>query len=261
MRAISLGYHDILDPKGLPFLDPRGATSAYSVHRAEFRSQLQAIARTSASSNVVTIQQARKWDTQVPVFMSFDDGQAGAYTCAAEELEECGWRGHFFITTSWIDRPGFLSRTQIRELHARGHVIASHTVSHPSRMSELPWDSLLREWRESIDTLSEILGTKIEVASVADGYYSRRVGLSAAAAGIRVLFNSEPTSSTSFVEDCLILGRYAVQAQTREAEIVAIAKGEVWPRWKQSALWSIKGVAKSVGGQQYLNLRRRLLAK
>ena len=261
MRAITLGYHDIIDPNGPAFPDPRGASSTYSLSRAEFRRQMQAIARTSAANSVVTIQQARQWGTQVPVFMSFDDGQAGAYNCAAEELEACGWRGHFFVTTNWIDRPGFMSRTQIRELHERGHVIASHTLSHPSRMSELPWDSLLREWGESVETLSEILGTKVEVASVADGYYSRRVGQSAAAAGIRVLFNSEPTSATSFVDDCLILGRYAVQAQTAEAEVVAIAKGENWHRWKQSALWGIKGVAKRVGGQQYLNLRRRLLSK
>lgn len=261
MRSISLGYHDIIDPQGPQFSDPRGASSAYSITRAEFRNQMQAIARTSAASNVVTIDHARKWDSQVPVFMSFDDGQEGAYSCAAEELEKCGWRGHFFITTSWIDRPGFMSRAQIRELHGRGHVIASHTVSHPSRMSELSWDVLLREWRESIDTLNEILGTQIEVASVADGYYSRRVGLSAAASGIRVLFNSEPTTSTSFVEDCLILGRYAVQAQTPQDEVVAIARGEFWPRWKQSALWGIKGVAKSVGGKHYLSLRRRLLSK
>ena len=92
--------------------------------------------------------------------MSFDDEKAGVKSCSAKGLEACGWRSHFFITSSWIDRPGLMSRSQIRELHEREHVIASHTLSHPSRMSELSWDSLLREWGESVETLSEIPGKK-----------------------------------------------------------------------------------------------------
>ena len=42
--------------------------------------------------------------------------------CVADELEQMGWRGHFFITSDWIGRRGFLTAGQIRELRRRGHV-------------------------------------------------------------------------------------------------------------------------------------------
>jgi saccharopine dehydrogenase-like NADP-dependent oxidoreductase len=62
-------------------------------------------------------------------------------------------------------------------------------------MSKLSWAELLREWKESCAKLSDILQEPVVTASVADGYYSRKVGKAAAAAGIQVLFTSEPSAN------------------------------------------------------------------
>jgi peptidoglycan/xylan/chitin deacetylase (PgdA/CDA1 family) len=193
--------------------------------------------------------------------LTFDDGGTGADTCAADELERHGWRGHFFITTDWIGCPGFIDAARIRDLHHRGHVIGSHTRSHPSRMSHLSWDELISEWTESRKALGDILGASIDTASVADGYYSRRVGRAAAAAGLQFLFNSEPNQTAREIDGCLILGRYAILANTTASQAAALACGQLHACFRQSAAWQSKKLVKTLAGETYLTLRGKLLSR
>jgi len=128
-------------------------------------------------------------------------------------------------------------------------------------MSHLGWDALRREWSVSCAILSEILGERIRTASVADGYYSRKVGQAAAASGLEVLFNSEPTTAISVVDDCLILGRYSIKAGMPGIASGAIAAGRIWPRWRQAALWEAKKTAKRLAGESYFSIRKLVLAR
>ncbi len=258
MRVISLGYHDIID-SGSPSGDTlRAAAGAYALNRHEFRSHLQAVH--SSQSPVSVVQQAIK-GTTCSVLFTFDDGAIGSYRYAADELENLGWRGHFFITTDWISKRGFMEPAHIRDLHRRGHIIGSHTCSHPSRMSSLPPERLRHEWSASCKILENILGAPVDVASVSDGYYSKRVGLSAQASGIQYLFNSEPTDRPEFVSDCLVLGRFPIFSSSPPSLARAYAAGERLPRLRQSVAWNIKKLLKSVGGQTYLTLRRAVLSR
>jgi len=193
--------------------------------------------------------------------LTFDDGGISAHSLAADMLERHGWVGHFFVTTDRIGTPGFLSKEQIRDLRQRGHVIGSHSCSHPTRMAQCTRAELQREWHQSVHMLSEILDEPIPIASVPGGYYSQVVGETAAEAGIRVLFNSEPTAAVSKVGDCKLLGRYFIQ-RGMPAEISgAFAAGRFGPRFKQAAFWQLKKVAKAAGGSAYLKLRETLLKR
>ena len=258
MKAVSLAYHDVTDgSKGA--LPSYGAL--YRLDHKDFHNHILSIWQQAGQAAVGFIDRFRRWEGDVPVFLTFDDGGLGAYTYVADNLERYGWRAHFFITTDWIGRTGFLDRQQIRELRSRGHVIGSHSCSHPERMSHLSWDRLLREWRESSTILSDILGEQVKVASVPDGYYSRKVGKTAAAAGIEVLFTSEATSATSALDGCLILGRYFIQVHTPPAVSGAIAAQRLWPRWRQTLLWGAKKPIKALTGQSYGAVRRYLLSR
>jgi peptidoglycan/xylan/chitin deacetylase (PgdA/CDA1 family) len=197
----------------------------------------------------------------VPAFLTFDDGELGSYHWVAPELESRGWRGHFFITTDWIGRQGFMDRGQIRELRKRGHVIGSHSCTHPARMSKLGWGELMKEWSESCAILSDLLGEKVKLASVPDGYYRRHVGEAAAAAGIEVLFTSEATAATAVLNGCLILGRYFIRIHTPPMVSGAIAAGQILPRLRQTLLWEVKKSAKALTGETYFALRRYLLSQ
>ena len=128
-------------------------------------------------------------------------------------------------------------------------------------MAQCTREELQREWRESVRVLEDILGEPVPVASVPGGYYSRMVGETAAEAGIRVLFNSEPTAAVSSAGECVLLGRYFIQRGMPAGISGAFAAGRFGPRWKQSAFWEIKKVAKAVGGKAYLNVREKLLKR
>jgi hypothetical protein len=261
MQAISLGYHDIVDEGHRPPNDGSRHSGRYKLGQEHFCAHLDSIWRGCDHSSVRVIDRARQWQAETPLFLTFDDGAVSSYTIVAGELEKRGWRGHFFITTDWIGRPGFLKPQQIRELHARGHVIGSHSCSHPARMSKLSWQELLREWKESCAILSDILQESVVTASVADGFYSRKVGMAAAAAGIQVLFTSEPRAKVSVVNGCFVLGRYSIQSQTPPSVSGAIAARNRWQRLRQAILWQAKKPVKALAGESYFTIRRLLLSR
>jgi len=110
--------------------------------------------------------------------------------------------------------------------------------------------------------LSEILGTKIRVASVPGGYYLRRVAEAAVAAGIEVLFNSEPTSRVERrVNGCLVLGRYSIRQGVSAEAAARIASGDWPPRLRQYVFWNSKKIAKHLAGSYYIALRKSVLNK
>jgi len=257
MNALSLGYHDVTEEDAVPETTRRPAAAHYRLSRPQFREHLEAIRGAGRQVSKVAEPSA----SGSPLFLTFDDGGAGADSVAADELERVGWRGHFFITTDWIGCPGFLDARSIRELHRRGHVIASHTRSHPSRMSRLGWDELISEWKDSRSVLEDIVGEAVTSASVADGYYSREVGRAAAACGIRYLFNSEPTQLVAEVEGCLVFGRYAILASTTASQAMALACGKRSACYRQSVSWRAKNLVKTIAGERYLDIRRAILAR
>jgi peptidoglycan/xylan/chitin deacetylase (PgdA/CDA1 family) len=265
MKVISVMYHDIV-ARGLP--DESGFAGAdaalYKLEREEFAGHLRAIdasVREQAMSTVFDLPQEMQARATPPLLLTFDDGGVSAHTSAAGMLEAYGWRGHFFVTANYIDTPTFLSRAQIKDLHARGHIIGSHSSSHPLRMARCSWDELMDEWRTSIEILSGVIKEAVTVASVPGGYYTRRVAEAAAQSGIKYLFTSEPTARCMTVDGCLVLGRYSIQRWTSAETAAAIASGKLAPRIKQQALWTAKKMTKAVGGEYYLKARRALIGQ
>lgn len=261
-RAISLLYHDVIcgnDPDASGF---QGANAAeYKLSRDEFSAHLQAI-RTALKTPVLTVNELYTANSRSPpVMLTFDDGGGSAWEYIAPMLEAHGWRGCFFITTDYIDQPAFLSRDQIRDLHARGHVIGSHSCSHPLRISDCSRKQLLDEWQNSLQVLEEILGQPVTIASIPGGFYARKIVETAYESGIRILFTSEPVQKIADVGGCTVIGRFSVKrgdSPTLPAEFV---RGNRLRRFRQYAYWNIKKVAKALGGPLYPWLRTAYLAR
>jgi len=262
MRALSIMYHDVVEDAKFDSSGFSGeSANSYKLRREDFARQLEAIRSAVPEGAVSLISQRRALGIPPPVFLTFDDGGSSAHWPIAAMLESYGWRGHFFVTTGRIGSPGFLSQAQVYDLHRRGHVIGSHSHSHPTRMAALAPDAMEREWRDSLARLAAILGETVKVASVPGGYYSRRVGRSAAAAGIEVLFNSEPSAAASSIDGCLVLGRYVLKRGMGPEWAAGFAAGRRAPRWKQAALWNSKRMVKMLSGGAYLKLREALFEK
>ena len=243
MRALAIMYHDVVEDGDFASSGfPGEGAHVYKLRREDFERHLDAIGG-------------------LKVELTFDDGGASFLHPIADLLEARGRRGCFFITTGRIGTPGFLSEEAVPELHRRGHVVGSHSASHPTRMAALSRAEMDREWRTSLERLSSLLGEPVTTASVPGGYYSREVGLSAAAAGITRLFTSEPTSRVSRIEGCLIHGRYVVKRGMAPSWSGGFAAGSAAWCWRQSALWKAKRVAKALGGSAYVKAREAILER
>jgi peptidoglycan/xylan/chitin deacetylase (PgdA/CDA1 family) len=234
-------YHDVVE----------GSSDVYAIEPDRFREHLDAIGRAPAP---VDDYAAGDW------LITFDDGCASTLP-VAEELSRRAWRGHFFIATDMVGRPGYLDWDGVRAVAAMGHLIGSHSCSHPDRMADLTYDQLLDEWTRSGALLTEVLGRPIRTASVPGGLYSASVGRAAAAAGYASLFTSLPTQRVRSIQGCRLIGRWAIRRDTTAAQAAAVAGGARLEWARQLAAWRARGVAKKVAGRRYESMRRTLLAR
>ena len=256
MKLSTLMYHDVVasfdrDCSGFEGED----ASRYKITEEMFSQHLDTLARNLVNPPTLFqdvhfsgVPESGAWA------LTFDDGGAAALRIA-DMLEMRKWRGHFFVTTDHVDKKFFLNRNQIRQLRERGHVIGSHSRSHPKRMADQDPVRLLDEWRGSLMAIEDILGERVVVASVPGGYYDKSVAEAAALAGITCLFNSRPTRSSYFEGNCRIVGRYAVMRTTSPRAALALASGDSVRCGLRRFLWELKNVARRAGGAHYETLR------
>ena len=256
---ISLLYHDVVPSGELTSSGfPDAGAAIYKLTRPEFEHHIEAIAHWAQSSEVILLNSGQQKVPPKALLFTLDDGGVSSMLIA-DLLEAQGWHGHFFITTDYIGRPGFLTASQIRELRNRGHVIGSHSCSHPARISHCALAQLDHEWRQSVQILCNCLGERVVVGSVPGGFYAPRVAEAARGARIEVLFTSEPTSRLGLTYDCLIVGRYSIQQGTSANRVARIARGDPGPRLRQYFFWTTKKLLKRIGGHYYIALRKKLL--
>lgn len=255
MLIPTLLYHDVVAGGEWSASGFTGAgADVYKMDRSDFEAHLRGLeALDTPPSLAGTEAGAHPWR------LTFDDGGISSLTEIAPLLEQRGWRGHFFMTSGQIGAPGFLDADGLREMVRRGHVIGSHSVTHPLQMASCSRAQLQREWKESNEQLTEILGFLPTVASIPGGAFSTAVAEAAGEAGIRVLFTSEPTPKSWTVGPVLCHGRYTLWRGMAPGIALQCARGEgIWPR-RQWLAWNTRKLAKRALGPAYLGLRSRLL--
>jgi peptidoglycan/xylan/chitin deacetylase (PgdA/CDA1 family) len=249
MRLVSLLFHDVYaaDPAETGFT--AGSADRYKLTVAAFEAALAAIAR--ANTRPPVLAPAIGSIDPRAYAITVDDGGVSYYTHIAPGLEARGWRGHCFMTTGMIGRPGFLTRAQLRELDARGHVIGSHSATHPTRFSACPPARMLEEWRTSRAELEDLLGHEVRVASLPGGYFSMAVARTAADAGYTVLFISEPVMTARQFGPCALVGRHTLFADSDPALAHALVARERAALHRQWLVWNAKKLLKPVLGPAY----------
>lgn len=260
MRALGLLYHDVVERADFSASGfPGGDANRYKLEVDDFAEHVHSIARLAGRKAGTAVELLNGTAADPLLLMTFDDGGVSGYTHVADLLADVGWAGHFLVTTDRIGSPSFMTGEQIRALRRRGHIIGSHSTSHPARMSACGWDELVREWSQSRQTLTDILGEDVTVASVPGGYFSTRVARAASVAGIRLLFTSEPVMRCRVIDGCVVVGRYCLQRGDSPRSAARIARGDWSPRLRSWVSWNAKKVAKTLGGGLYVRARVALL--
>jgi peptidoglycan/xylan/chitin deacetylase (PgdA/CDA1 family) len=255
---VTLLLHDVYGDSPAESGFPGPAAARYKLRREQFEAQLAGLASLAGGPPVLLgTSPAFPGGSTRGLAITVDDGGLSYYTIVADRLEALGWRGHCLVTTSCIGRPGFLDARQLRELHARGHVIGSHSVSHPGRFSACSWADMLHEWRDSRCALADLLGEDVVVASVPGGYFSPRVAEAAGQAGLRVLFTSEPQTRIGRRAGCAVVGRFTIRPRHPRDFARRLAAGEIGARGREWLGWNLKKLLKTCLGEAYVRLARR----
>lgn len=255
-RLLTLLYHDVYRANPTESGFHGHAAGRYKIALPAFKGQLAQLEAVVGSFPLVTMEYDNP-DGCTPFAITVDDGGVSYYTLIAECLEMRGWRGHCFVTTGWTGKPGFLDAAQLRELHARGHVIGSHSVSHPQRFAACSWEEMLREWSESRKELQDILGADVTSASVPGGYFSTQAALAAHAAGFTALFTSEPRTRTRDIGGCRVFGRHTLRHGHPEDLAARLARGDLSTLCSEWLSWNAKKVLKKAMGANYPRLAAR----
>ena len=225
-RVAAFACHEVTDEPGSSGLQRPGALR-FTLTRRAFARGLQEIARVPHVPALVT-----DLDLTLPgqhLLLTFDDGGRSALY-AAEELNRRGWRAHFFIVTALIGGRTFLRGEDIRHLRSAGHVIGSHSHTHPNIFRELSPERMTEEWRISAEVLADLLGEPCLTASVPGGDISRTVLESGAASRFTHLFTIEPQLRPYRVDGCWILGRFTLKEATSQARMQDLVHFRGWTR-------------------------------
>jgi peptidoglycan/xylan/chitin deacetylase (PgdA/CDA1 family) len=258
--VIALMYHDVVaagaeDSSGFPGRD----AALYKVTPELFEAHLSAItgrARPDEDSHAHPALPAHP--ARPAPLLTFDDGGISGMT-AADVMERHGLTGFFFVTVNYLGAPGFLTPRHLRELRQRGHIIGSHSCSHPLRMGHCPLSRVLEEWTRSRAAIADALGEEPVDASVPGGDFAPHVATAAGAAGFTRLFTSEPVRTPHHAYGVMLHGRFIIQRRTSPRTAAALAAGSRAACTRQAVAWAAKKIGKQLGGTRYLDLRRLLL--
>lgn len=231
-RVPVIMYHDILPEKQVFF----------DVTPAEFEADLQLI-RENGLTPISLDQLVAHLRTGIPlppkpILLSFDDGYEGHYTYVYPLLKQYGYPGMFGIYTNKVGRTlgrSSLTWEQLREMAADPLVtIASHSISHPPDLRELPDDHLRQEIVESKRILETELGIAIEHFVYPEGNTDERVQRWVQQAGYQsaLTMNDEMNLFAGASESLLSIQRVG-QSQL-ETVIQQAYGGPPLPRWGQA---------------------------
>jgi len=255
-EVAGLMYHEVTDdPKTSGFQRP-GALP-YTLTKDAFARHLDAIAGGPRAPEIVSELDLSGNGARRHVLLTFDDGGASALY-AAEELQRRGWKAHFFIITGRIGERTFLKPADIKTLRAMGHVVGTHSHTHPDIFRALPRELMATEWRVSRAILESLLGEPCITGSVPGGDISRAVLTSAVESGIRYLFTSEPLLRPEKIGDTWVFGRVILKAGVSPTTIRNLVSFRGWQRVQ--LLRRLGGIARTLFPPlyaQYVRLRTR----
>jgi peptidoglycan/xylan/chitin deacetylase (PgdA/CDA1 family) len=204
----------------------------FAVSPRAFREHVRAITasgRTPASiAEIAATLRGSRAAADRLVAITFDDGFEDTPR-AVSELVEHGLRATVYVTTGMLDRPGALSRSQLRTLSEMGDAVelGAHSVSHP-HLDALPLAQVRREVGDSKRQLELVLDRAVETFAYPHGSYDAAVRAAVVEAGYRSAAAVKNAISHPR-DDPWAIARYTVTASTSAERVREILEGRGAP--------------------------------
>jgi peptidoglycan/xylan/chitin deacetylase (PgdA/CDA1 family) len=162
------------------------------------------------------------------VVLTFDDGYDDNYEHAFRLLKEHGMVGTFFVTTDFVERPGYLTWGQVTEMADAGMEIAAHSSNHAD-FTKIGPTELRRQLVEPKAILEQRIGRPVRFMAYPAGKYNAAVMAATRAAGyeaaVTVLHGTRHVPGSAFE-----LRRVRARGADTAAEIVTRMTP---PSWRQ----------------------------
>jgi len=164
---------------------------------------------------------------------TFDDGKKGSLI-AAKMLKKYNMQGIFFIITNKISEPGYIDIKEINEIHRMGHIIGSHSHTHPN-FKKISDDEVTFELFRSKEILDNLISQKVTKFAFPGGQRKTHHSKIALELGYTEIYNSiEKISYPKQVEQT----RFHIRQSNRGCvkKIIMLQKSYLLKRYLRSVL-------------------------
>ena len=208
-----LMYHGIRSQAGKE--KPR---DKYCLDENRFVSQLDRCSR--AALPVVSLK--HNWrnarDAAGAVVATFDDGSASDFDVALPRLLERGYSADFFVNSSTVGKPGYVSWEQLKEMDRAGMSVQSHGSEHVP-LTLLSGRALREQLLRGRTEIQDRLGSEVEFLSVPFGFLNSRVVDAALQIGFTAVCDSVSWPARM---GSRVIHRIAVERSTSDREFEAL---------------------------------------
>ena len=253
--TVFLMYHELALP-GRATCHAEPGYTRYVVSASDFRDQMHRLA--AGEWRLKTVSEAIQSFDGKSVCITFDDGCETDLLYAAPVLKDIGAKATFYLTVDFLGKPGYLSHSQVRDLHALGFEIGCHSLTHPY-LPDVDDQRLYEETAGAKGQLEQIAGVAVEHFSCPGGRWDHRVLEAVKAARFHTMATSRtglnfPSTSP------FSLTRVAVLANTSASSLLRTCRGQgiLQARLREAARDAAKRV---LGNSGYDSLRGLLLGE
>ncbi len=247
-------YHEI-ERLDRPLCNKDPGYVRYVLSEATFSSQMKALVRNGLRGLSVGEALTGR-DLPQAVAITFDDGSETDCLLAAPLLAQNKFKATFYVVSNWINRKGWLSSRQLRELADADFEIGCHSRSH-TFLTDLQLPDVKKEIITAKVELEQILGRPIEHFSCPGGRWSPRISEVAREAG----YQSVATSKTGINHpgaDPFRLSRVAILRDISQDRFIEVCRGENL-RGQRGREIILNGAKKLLGNSIYDRLREFLI--
>jgi peptidoglycan/xylan/chitin deacetylase (PgdA/CDA1 family) len=183
-----LMYHSIAETSAQV---PAGQSAAYSVRTSDFQTQLQALKASGRTVVPLTRLSSGSAAPSRSAVLTFDDGCETDYLTALPCLQTSGVTATFFLSTANIGTPGYLTWPQVREMHAAGMELGSHSHDHIP-LTPLSSETARQQLLRSKSLIEDRIGAPVISMSAPFGFLNNTVASIARELGYRSICSSLP---------------------------------------------------------------------
>ncbi len=236
---MALTFHRVTDKQILDFED---------ITTESFIFLLNEIHDFCSSLEQIKISQPNK----ISWLLTFDDGFSSDFEIVLPLLKKFKIKGLFFITTSFVGKPNYMTWDQIRNLSESGMNIGSHSINHQDMLG-LSRSERINELETSKNILEEHISKNIEAFSFPFGRCNKQLINEVFQTGYKYCFTSKPGS---FNTHNRIFPRIALNSSMSKNEIQNIVKRDKTKYLINIIMYHIRDLAKyCLGIEKYWRVR------